>query len=278
MKKSINAWSADPSVSREELFRDVKAAGFEGIELNVDGPNGAKHALSMETTGEELAQIRQLSQKYSLPVGSISTSLWWKVSMGDPIKTDAAAALLEQQLRCAKETGATAILVVPGGMSSDRTLKQAWDNSVTFLKGQKETIERYGIIVGVENVWNEFFTSPFDMCCFLDEVNHPLVQAYYDVGNVIAFSTSEHWIEILGNRICKIHIKDFKRNKGKINTGGNFVDLTQGDVNWKTVVPALRKAGYDGFLTAEVFKEDETQPYTEYYRQISAQEDEILSY
>ena len=120
--------------------------------------------------------------------------------------------------------------------------------------------------------------SPFDMVNFIDNIDCPYVGAYYDVGNVIAFSWSEYWIEILANRIHNVHIKDFKRN-GNINSGGSFVDLLVGDVNWSAVIPALKQAGFDGYLTAEVFIGDSTstKDYTCFYKDVSSAMDKIIA-
>ena len=74
MKKSLNAWSVEKALNFEETFRAVSEAGFDGIELNIDAP-GAPHGLSMEFTQADYDRIRSLSEKYDLPVVSISTSL-----------------------------------------------------------------------------------------------------------------------------------------------------------------------------------------------------------
>jgi L-ribulose-5-phosphate 3-epimerase len=75
------------------------------------------------------------------------------------------------------------------------------------------------------------------------------VRAYFDVGNVLAWGYPEQWIDILGERIARVHVKDFKTQVGNI-TG--FVQLLEGDVNWPAVMAALHRIGYDGYLTAEV--------------------------
>ena len=87
------------------------------------------------------------------------------------------------------------------------------------------------------------------MCRFVDEVGHPLARAYFDVGNVLAFGYPEQWIDLLGERIRRVHLKDFKRKVGTID---GFVQLLEGDVDWPAVMAALRRVGYDGFLTSEV--------------------------
>ena len=73
MYKSINAWTVDKTASFEQMFKDVKEAGFEGIELNVDKDDYSEHSISLEKK-TDLDAIAKLSEKYSLPVVSISTS------------------------------------------------------------------------------------------------------------------------------------------------------------------------------------------------------------
>lgn len=75
MKTGINAWSIKTDADFEEAFSHAKAAGFDGIELNVDA-NNAGHSLTFGTTDAELDEIMAISEKHSLPVSSISTSLW----------------------------------------------------------------------------------------------------------------------------------------------------------------------------------------------------------
>ncbi len=139
----------------------------------------------------------------------------------------------------------------------------------------KQEIEYSKIYVCLENVWNGFFTSPFDMAGFIDRLDSSYIKAYYDVGNTVAFSDTVSWISVLGERIHRIHVKGFKRNGG-VNCGGDFVDLLSGDINWPAVVSALKSEGYDSYLTAEV---SPTKAYDEmltFYKEVSAQEDTIL--
>ena len=279
MKKSINAWSVDSQTNFEDMFAQIKKAGFDGIELNVDGAGNSAHSLSLDTTDKELADIKALSEKYALPVVSISTSLWWSVNMGSAKQEnrDNSRKLLEKQLICAKTLGASGILTVPGGINDDMSIQTAYKNSFDTLESCKDIIEKYKLKVGLENVWNQFFVSPFDMANFIDSLNCEYITAYYDVGNTVAFSWSEYWIDILGNRISHIHIKDFKRNSG-INSGGTWPDLLKGDVNFKKTIPALRKIGWDGYLTAEVGKNDASQSFGDFYREIAETEEKIIGF
>ncbi len=275
MKRALNAWTVEGSLDMEQTFAAVAKAGFEGIELNVDAP-GAAHGLSMETTAADYAAIRELSKKYNLPVCSISTSLWGG-KMGNKEQWKDGEALLYKQIEAARELGADGILTVPGGMGGALTLDGARKNSIAFMQAQKNEIEKLGIFVGLENVWNGFFLSPYDMASFIDTVDSPKIGAYLDAGNMLAFSIPEYWIEVLGSRIGKVHVKDYKRNGG-LNSGGTWQDITHGSADWKVMIPALRTAGYDGYLVGEVFKAFPDMSWEDYYAKVNGEIAEICAY
>ena len=84
---------------------------------------------------------------------------------------------------------------------------------------------------------------------FIDKIGSDYVGSYFDVGNVLFNGYPEHWIKILGNRIKKVHFKDYRIASGGLH---GFVDLLAGDVNYPAVVKALRDIGYDGYVTGEM--------------------------
>ena len=87
------------------------------------------------------------------------------------------------------------------------------------------------------------------MAAFIDEINSDYVKVYFDAGNVLQFGYPEHWIEILRERIVRVHIKDFDRD---IGNGSGFKPLLQGDMPWARLIKALDEVGYSSYLTAEV--------------------------
>jgi hexulose-6-phosphate isomerase len=130
--------------------------------------------------------------------------------------------------------------------------------------------------IALENVWNNFLLSPVEAKRFIDEINHPLVGWYFDIGNVLRYGWPEHWIQTLNSRIMKLHIKEFSREL--MNSNGLWegfkVDLLKGDNNWPVVMQAVRQINHSGgWLTAEVNGGDRN-----HLKQISAQMDKIISY
>ena len=148
----------------------AKKAGFDAIEFNLDRENKG-HSFTLSTKDEEILAVKALCERYGVLPISISSSMhhgiWSKASEEDVAY---AMSVLEAQLNVARLMGADTILVVPGGMSGDITLKQSRANSLRNLKAAEPMIRESGVTVGLENVWNGFFLSPYDMLSFLDEL------------------------------------------------------------------------------------------------------------
>ncbi len=94
------------------------------------------------------------------------------------------------------------------------------------------------------------FYSPLEFAAFIDRAGSARVGAYFDCGNVLGYHQHpQHWIRILGSRIKRVHVKDFKRSVGSLE---GFCDLLEGDVPFPEVMAALQGIGYDRTLVAEV--------------------------
>jgi len=274
MKRAINTWSMEANLTFEEVFAAASKSGFEGIELTFS-PMGGPATFSFESNESDYEFVRNLSKKYNLPVVSIASGDGG--TTGNPEKWENCKRVIFKQIEIAAALGAEGILVPPGGMNDTISIVAARENTIKFFKDIKSEIEKKGIIVGLENVWNGFFLSPYDMNYVIDEINSGMIGAYLDVGNMIAFSEPEYWVEVLDKRIKLVHIKDYLRN-GRINSGGTWTDITKGSGNWEKVIPALRKAGFDGYLVAEVSKRDPDMTFEDYYKAVSSQVETVIEY
>ena len=70
-----------------------------------------------------------------------------------------------------------------------------------------------------------------------------------DIGNTLYCGYPEDWVRILGNRIKKVHFKDYRMAAGGLH---GFVDLLAGDVDYPEVVKALNEIGYKDWVSAEM--------------------------
>jgi L-ribulose-5-phosphate 3-epimerase len=74
------------------------------------------------------------------------------------------------------------------------------------------------------------------------------VRAYFDIGNVAIAGYPQDWIRTLGNRIVKLHVKDFSFRKRV----AEFTPLLEGEIDFKAVHAALAEVGYRGAATLEL--------------------------
>lgn len=249
MLKGINQWCYPEGTPLEKVFEYSKNAGFDAVELNLNPTGGV--GLTVDTTKDQAEKVKALAMEYQLQLRSLSTSLFWQKPLCSPdnqIRQEGIA-IAEKMLEVASYIGADTILVVPGVVNANIQYDECYHRSQESIKQLVPIAEKYNVKIGIENVWNKFLLSPLEMAKYIDEIDSEFVGAYFDVGNVLQFGFPEQWIRILGDRIFKVHVKDFSTSVGNI-TG--FVPLLAGDVDWLSVRYALEKIGYQDTLTAEI--------------------------
>ena len=252
MKKGISIWSF-PNQPLKESFALAKAAGFEGVEVALaeDGE------INLTTTAEELAAIKKAADEAGIRLYSVASGLYWDYWLNDDCEEmrEKAKAIVRRQLEVAKALGCESILVLPGCVNAfsapDKVIDYAttYQRSLAALLELKPYAEELQVEIGLENVWNKFLVSPVEMKEFVEKIDSPYVGSYFDVGNVLINGYPEHWIRILGDKIKKVHFKDYRVAAGGLH---GFVDLLSGDVNWPEVIKALDEIGYTGWVTAEM--------------------------
>ena len=247
MKIGINRWTLPGDLTLRECFDLVKRTGFDSIEINIaeDGE------LTPYTPEADVKALTEAATSADIEISSVSTGLGWKypITSADPEIRAKGLANISAQLKAASWLGVDTILVVPGVVNADIAYDDAYSRALEVIRQAAPEAEALGVSIGIENVWNKFLLSPLEFARFIDEVGSTHVGAYFDVGNVLVYGFPEQWIKILGSRIRKIHVKDFRTGIGNI-TG--FCNPLQGDVSWYKVKAALEAIGYDGYITGEV--------------------------
>ncbi len=237
-----------------EAMEEAKELGFDAIELAIAG----KGVLTHQTTQAQCEDIAAVGKIIGIEISSLASGESWTCSptANDPEHRARIIEFTQKALQIAKWLGTDAYLFVPGAVDVfflpdaevipyDVCYERASEAIRQILPSAKET----GVAICIENVWNKFLLSPLEMRDFIDSFEAEMVGAYFDVGNVLLTGYPEQWIRILGKRIKRVHIKDFKLSVGTVE---GFVDLLEGDVNFQTVKESLFDIGYDGYVTAEL--------------------------
>lgn len=266
MKIGINYWMFEGGLEATkpiaEVMQEARDLGFDAIELAIAGEGVLTH----NATQEQCEDIVAAGQKIGIEIASVASGESWTCSpaANDPEVRGKIIDFTRRALQITKWLGADAYLFVPGAVDvfflPDADVI---DYDVCYERA-KEAVEQIvaaaelnGVKLCIENVWNKFLLSPLEMRGFIDGFNSEMVGAYFDVGNVLLTGYPEQWIRILGERIKRVHVKDFKVSVGTVE---GFVDLLEGDVDFGAVKNALAKTGYDGYVTAELLPFEPGRP------------------
>ncbi len=279
MKKGINFWSFQENTPLETAAKLAKDAGFDGIEFCMaqSGP------LGLNSKDADILSVKRMTEDIGLEIPSLASWVPWEHSLTSNNSKDREIAkdVIKKLINAGALLGVDTVLVVPGYVGVDFVpgteickYDEVYDRSQEAIASLEPFARDHNVVMGIENVWNKFLLSPLEFRTFVDSFNSDFVGVYFDVGNVLLTGYPEHWIEILGQRIKKVHFKDYRREPGGF---GAFVDLLAGDVNYPAVMEAFKEIGYDGYCNAEMMP-----PYKYFSEQIiyntSASMTRIFSY
>ncbi|MCX5759227.1 MAG: sugar phosphate isomerase/epimerase [Candidatus Hydrogenedentes bacterium] len=253
LKKALQIGMLPKALSDADKFKLAKACGFEGIEgAPMDDLDAAK-------------KLGELAKAAGTPIHSICHGGWdAPMSEANPDVIAKGTAKIETTLRAAKAMGAEVVLLVPAVVNDQVSYDAAYERSQANIKKILPLAEELKVIIAVENVWNKFLLSPLEFARYVDEFQNPWLRAYFDVGNVVVYGWPEQWIRILGKRIARVPLKDFKRD------GMQWKHLREGDVNWPAVRKAFADIGYTSYVTPELAGGDE-----KYLKDLSERIDKI---
>jgi hexulose-6-phosphate isomerase len=241
LKKAVYISMLPKELGYRDKFQLALDVGFQGIEVGTI----ADAAVA--------AEIKEASAKTGLPIHSVMNADHWRfpLSSADPEVVNKSVAGMETSLRNARLWSADVVLLVPGVVNPETSYKDAWTRSQKVIRERILPLaQELKVVIGMEEVWNKFLLSPLEMARYCDDFASPWVKAYVDVGNMLFYGYPQDWIRTLGSRIVRVHVKDFKLDRGK----GQFswTNLGEGDVDWPAVRTALADAKYAGWVTAEI--------------------------
>ena len=262
MKTGVSLYTFGQDVDIQEACVQIRGAGYDGVELVLS----EQGQLNMKTTDAQMRQLRRDIEEMGLAVGSVGAWNIWEHNLAgeDPADVRYAQDIVKKQIDIASAFGADTVLVVPGWVGTNFApgivrYDRAYENSQRAIAELIPYATAAKVSIGVENVWNKFLLSPLEFRRYLDELDSPYVGAYFDVGNIIYIGYPDQWIDILGAKhIKKLHFCDCRGEQAGL---GMFVDLFEGDVDFVEVMNAIRRIGYDDWITVEFLPNYRRFPY-----------------
>ncbi len=265
LKKGLGFGMIKEDLSLTDKFKLVKDLGFDGVELN-------------SPVDLDISEVLEAKEKSGIELPSVVNKDHWQKPLSDPdpeVRKEIIRSVA-QSLQEVKDFGGDTVLVVPGVVNEKVSYEQAYFTAMNSIRELIPYAEKTGMQIALENVWNNFILSPIEAKRFIDEINHPLVGWYFDIGNILRYGWPEHWIKTLNSRIMKLHIKEYSR-KIMDEEGlrkGFRINLLEGDNNWPVVMNAVKEINYrGGWITAEVNGGDRKR-----LQDVSERMDKIFAY
>jgi L-ribulose-5-phosphate 3-epimerase len=257
IKKGLVLSMLPEKLSIADRFKLARDTGFEVIQAPTT------------PDAHQADEIKAAADSSGVHVDSVMNMAHWKypLSSADPAVVETSMEGMRTSLHNAKVWGCDAVLLVPAVVNPQTSYKDAWARSQKQIRALLPLAEELKIVIAIEEVWNKFLLSPLEMLSYINEFKHPLVRAWFDVGNVVLYGYPQDWIHTLGPTIVKVHLKDFKRSE----SGYSWVNLGDGDIDWPAVRQAFADIGYHGSAIAELQAGDGP-----YLRDVSKRIDRLL--
>ena len=238
-----------------EFIDWAAAKGLDGVELTIGD------CLPSDTAEDEARAIAAYAKEKGVGLRTLAAGFGWGkwLCSADQAERKEAVGLATGCLRLASWLGAETVLMVPGATRvawdashAEVSYLDAWNNATESVRELAPVAESLGVNVALENVWNRFLISPMEWKLFLDQFSSGRVGIYFDVANCCLNCRPEDFVEILGDRIKAVHLKNFEETDCAGGLHGFGDDIFKGVVDFKRLFAAFDKAGYRGPFTVEM--------------------------
>ena len=243
----------------EQGIRDCAALGFQGTETG----GGLYDWWAENRPG----QLQRVLKDAGIPMVTLFHSGEWTNRAAEP-------GMLEKARRWSaaiKDMGGEMLMLVPGrrgGQDIDAARGEPMEPfGLDDFKQRAETMNRAGEIAkqtGIDATmhphWGTAAESRLEIEVLLDRLDPKLVGFAPDTGQIAKggadpFPIMERWAD----RIRYVHMKDVSRDWEEARKRGvslrspeGYAEMGQGVLDFRKMMPILEKAGFDGWLMAEL--------------------------
>ncbi len=234
-------WTTKVGPEHEAVLTDIKATGFDGVEIPV-----------FEGDPDDYAQIGKTLDRLGLDRTAIAAD-------GDPsrnlISADAGVhaagvAHMKWALDCCEAMGVTRLSgplhSTLGHFSGQGPTPDEFARSIEVQREIGDHAAKRGVTLGLEalNRFECYLLNTMDrMCAHLDEIGHPNIKAMYDT-----FHANIEEADPIGaltrNKDHVVHIHLSENDRGVPG---------RGNIPWAETFAAIKEIGYDDWLTIESF-------------------------
>lgn len=228
----------------EDILEKLVRLDVKNIELADSG----NHSLNPKRV-ERLLELRSSYElNFSVHAPYADTNL----SADDDLIREWVLKRIRASIRFASDIEAKNIVLHPGWTTAtERFMRgRSWDLNIRSLRWLQRYAGDYGVECLLENVPNPtpyLLVTVDDFRIFDDEMAPP-INYVLDVGHAHLQGEVFDFIDSFDSKIKHVHVSD---NEG---VQDQHLPIGQGTIDWESVIKALKKKGYDGWLVVESYE------------------------
>jgi sugar phosphate isomerase/epimerase len=245
MRIGYSTWGMR-DVPIEEALPAIAKIGYSGIELSV-APGWTTELYSLDAARR--AHIRELLTKHELTL----TSVIRNVSMVEENfeKNSANMQSLRDAIDLTAELSRPGEVVAMtshlGGRAEDWEAKR--NLAVDRLLALADYAQERGVVIAVEIHCGSMLNLPNRVVWLFEHVDHPSVRLNFDISHMEVMGIGiDQSVPVIAPYSVHTHVKD---QRG-LYPDHEFLTPGEGPFDFVHYLQAMRAAGYDGFITAEV--------------------------
>lgn len=232
-----------PTPTAPASLTDAHEAGFDGLELDVAGPDPGDDPL-WTPVGRDRIRRRARDLGVDLPSICLGFLNDGGLTADDPdVRADARAAI-RRGIDAAAAIGADVVLVPFFADAAIETTSHR-ERVVAGIDRVAASARAADVTLALETT-----LSGADDRDLLERIDSPAVGAYYDVGNAITYGHDPvEDVLALGEHVVRVHFKDREAGEGH--------RIGEGAVDFEACVDALEDVGYDDWIVLETASPDD---------------------
>jgi D-psicose/D-tagatose/L-ribulose 3-epimerase len=239
MKIGINLllWGANIGPSHYQLLRDLKAIGFDGVEIPVfEGTDYRELGTVLADLGLEALGCTVMTAEAN-PIGADRAVQ--KAARDRMLWILDSCAQMKARVVCGPLHSALGVFSGSGPTGAER------ERGIAYFKEMAPEAAARGVTLALEYLnrfENYFLTTARDCFSLVEAVDHPSCGMMWDTFHAHIEEKSAAPVQAIQSRLVHVHISE--NDRGTPGTG---------QVHWAENFEALRSIGYDRWMVIEAF-------------------------
>jgi len=255
-----------PEYDLEQTASLASSLGFDGLEWRVTkkapepitefsywGAN--RSTVDIDDVYTDLARARKIADGHGLAMPILGTYM----------KCDELE-VVEAAMRAAAAVGCPKLRVGPPGYDGSRPYQELFDQALRDFEKVTELAHRHEVQACIEMHMGNITPSAGLAHRLASHFDPAQIGVIFDPGNMVVegFENYQMGLELLGPYLSHVHAKNCMwvktgEENGVVKWESRMAAVKQGQADWTAIVAALKKVGYDGWLSFEDFSEGETK-------------------